>query len=162
MKPPNFSLSQAPCLASLAWTVLHDIRDDLDRQWLAISVDHGRFFSTGHVNRLEADRIAGSPDWNSMTSATIASIPPDFHEVEWFSFGSEICERERRTAAQHKLRSLSDDANFEVLSADRINAVLARAVLGCTVSSAIQPGDPYPIDSDDVEALVYRIVCGDV
>ena len=133
--------------------------------WIAsgwLSVDHGRFFSTGLVSRLEADRIAGSPDWNGTTSATIASIPSDFHEVEWLAFGSEIYERERRTVRQQKLRRLSDGANFEVLSADRINAVLARAVLGCTVSSAIQPGDPYPIGSDDVEALVYRIVCGDV
>jgi PepSY-associated TM region len=129
--------------------------------WL--SMDHGRFFSTGHVTRLEADRIAGSPDWSRLTSAAIASLPSGSREVEWFAFGNEIYERERITVSEQKLRRLSafDDEASGFLSPDQVNAVFAHAVPGCTSTAAIQPGDPYPIDSDDVRAPVYRTICAE-
>ena len=127
--------------------------------WL--SMDHGRFFSTGHIGRLEADRIAGNPDWSKLTSAAIASFPSGSREVEWFAFGNEIYERKRSTVSEQKLHRLGalEDEFSGFLPVSQVKAALARAVRGCTGTAAVQPGDPYPIASYAAGAPVYRTIC---
>jgi len=131
--------------------------------WL--SMDHGRLFPEGGLGESEADRIAGEPAWNELTSTVLASLPPVTREVEWFAFGGRIYQRERTGINAQKL-SVAASANnvppHAFLEAGEVNAVFSRAVEGCTHTTIVKPDDDYPVASDVTDAPVYRSICGDV
>jgi uncharacterized iron-regulated membrane protein len=130
--------------------------------WL--SMEHGRLFPAGGLSEVEADRIAGAPAWNELTSAVLASVPPATREIEWFAFGSRIYQRERTGINAQQLSVASSARNVPpraFLQAGEVNAALSLAVDGCTNTTMVKPDDDYPVVSDVAGAPVYRSICGD-
>lgn len=131
--------------------------------WL--SMDHGRLFSTGALTRSEADRIAGMPAWDELTSTVLPSVSPAAREIEWFAFGNRIYKRIRTGVDAQQLSvvvpaSAAPPSSF--LQADQINAVISRAIGGCSSTDIVERDDDYFIVSEVVPAPVYRSICGDV
>ncbi|WP_320416141.1 PepSY domain-containing protein [Bradyrhizobium roseum] len=131
--------------------------------WL--SMDHGRLFSTGALTRSEADRIAGMPAWGELTSRASEAVSPAAREIEWFAFGGRIFQR-RRTGVDAQQLSVvvpGPAAPFSsFLQADQVNAVISRAVGGCSSTEVVARDDKYLTASEIASAPVYRSICGDV
>lgn len=131
--------------------------------WL--SMDHGRLFSTGALTRSEADRIAGMPVWGEVTSTAPESVSPAAREIEWFAFGGHIYQRIRSGVDAQQLSVVvpaSGAHSSSFLQVDEVNAVISRAVGGCSATGAVERDDAYFVASEVAPAPVYRSVCGDV
>jgi hypothetical protein len=131
--------------------------------WL--SMDHGRLFSTGALTRSEADRIAGTPPWVELTATVPASLSPATREIEWFTFGGRIHQRNRTGVDAQQLSVVvpaSTAPASPFLQADQINVVISHAVGSCSSTSAVAPDDHYFLASEVAPAPVYRSICGDV
>lgn len=131
--------------------------------WL--SMDHGRLFSTGALTRSEADRIAGMPAWGELTSTAPESVSPAAREIEWFAFGDRVYQRIRTGVDAQQLSAAvpaSAAPSSSFLQADQVNAVISRAVGGCSSTKSVEGGDDYFTASEVVSAPVYRSICGDV
>ncbi|MGY4476925.1 PepSY domain-containing protein [Bradyrhizobium sp. USDA 3364] len=129
--------------------------------WL--SMDHGRLFSTGALTTSEADRIAGTAAWESLTSIGVA--PPTTREIEWFALGARIYRRIRTVIDTQQLSlvdPLSGASSSSFLQADEVNAAIVHALGGCSSTSVVTRGDEYIIASDAAAAPVYRSICGEV
>lgn len=131
--------------------------------WL--SMDHGRLFSTGALTRSEADRIVGMPAWGELTTTVPASISPAAREIEWFAFGNRIYQRTRTGVDAQQLSvavPASGGPSSSFLQTDEVNAVISRAVGGCSSTRAVERDDDYLVASELAPAPVYRSICGDV
>jgi hypothetical protein len=131
--------------------------------WL--SMDHGRIFSTGALARSEADRIAGMPAWGELRSTIPESVSPATREIEWFAFGGRIYQRVRTGVDAQQLSVVvpaSGAATSSFLQADQVNAVISRAVGGCSITKVVERDDAYFFASEVTPAPVYRTICGDV
>lgn len=131
--------------------------------WL--SMDHGRLFPTGALTRSEADRIAGIPAWDELTSMVSESASPAAREIEWFAFGGRIHRRIRTGVDEQQLSVLvpaTGEPSSTFLRADQINAAISGAVGGCAGTKVVERDDGYFIASEITSGPVYRSNCGGV
>lgn len=131
--------------------------------WL--SMDHGRIFSTGALARSEVERIAGMPAWSELRSTVPESVSPATREIEWFAFGGRIYQRVRTGVDAQQLSvavPASGAPTSSFLQTDQVNAVISRAVGGCSITKVVERDDAYFFASEVTPAPVYRTICGDV
>lgn len=123
--------------------------------WL--SMDHGRLFPDGRLAPDEAARLIGSADWPSSPAAIDRRHA--VREIEWFTFGNQLWQRERWELSAQHLRG--DSAAGSWLPPSIVDTALHRLRHDCAPAFAVPGNDSYPVASTVPGAPAYRAVCGD-
>ena len=130
--------------------------------WL--SMDHGRFFSTGQLRPDERAAFTGTGGLGSFPAGEIERIGTDAREIEWFAFGGKLYRREHIDFTAQRL-SLAGEPVFQAqaqLSSGAVSTAARRISAACGPAAAVLDADSYPVARSVPAAPVYRLECGEV